>query len=291
MEDQTKSYIYAFLAVMLWGSVPAITKLTLKNLDFFQVTTYSLFFSALAMLIIVYFQKKLFLFKKYTKKDYLHMILLGSFGIFVTYVLYFGGINYAQAADAQILNNMWQIFAIIFAFFFLKEQITIKKIIALLLGFAGAYIVITKFSFQGLNPVYALGYALALGSAFTEGLFTILGKKYHYETWTSMVVYFISSFVLILITTLLFSELNVPSFVDLLGVAYLGIFGIALPFTFMFRAMKLGDTAKATSIGFLSPFLALLFIFIILGDKIAFSQILGLLLIVAGILIQNRRKR
>jgi len=55
MKDQTKSYLYAFLAVILWGSVPAITKITLKNLNFFQVTTYALFFSALAMLIIVYF--------------------------------------------------------------------------------------------------------------------------------------------------------------------------------------------------------------------------------------------
>ena len=105
MKDQTKSYFYAFLAVILWGSVPAITKLTLKNLDFFQVTAYSLFFSALVMVIIVYFQKKIFLFGKYTKNDYVHMILLGSFGIFVTYVLYFGGIKYAPAADAQILNN------------------------------------------------------------------------------------------------------------------------------------------------------------------------------------------
>ncbi|MBI2146078.1 DMT family transporter [Candidatus Woesearchaeota archaeon] len=288
MKDQTKSYLYAFFAVILWGSVPAITKLTLKNLDFFQVTTYSLFFSALVMLVIVYLQKKISLFKKYTPKDYFHMILLGSFGIFVTYVLYFGGINYAPAADAQILNNMWQIFAIIGAFFFLKEQITTTKIIALLLGFAGAYIVITKFSFQGLNPVYAWGYALAVGSAFTEGLFTILGKKYHYETWTSMVVYFISSFVLILITTWLFSRLVVPSLMDLMGVAYLGIFGIALPFTFMFRAMKLGDTAKATSIGFLSPFLALVFISFILGDTIVLPQIVGLLFIVGGILIQNK---
>ncbi|HLC70874.1 MAG TPA: DMT family transporter [Candidatus Nanoarchaeia archaeon] len=106
-----------------------------------------------------------------------------------------------------------------------------------------------------------------------------------------MVIYFISSFVLILITTLLFSELIIPSFLDLLGVAYLGIFGIALPFTFMFRAMKLGDTTKATSIGFLSPFLALIFIFIILGDQIVFSQIIGLFLIVVGILIQNKRQK
>ncbi len=291
MEDQTKSYIYAFLTVILWGSVPAITKLTLKNLDFFQVTTYALFFSALAILIIVYFQKKIHLLKKYTQKDYLHMILLGALGVFITYMLYFGGINYAQAADAQILNNMWQVFAIIFAFFFLREKITSKKIIALLFGFAGAYIVITKFFFQGINPVYTLGYALALGSAITEGLFVILGKKYHYETWTSMIVYFVSSFVLILITTVLFSRLVVPSFMDFLGVIYLGVFGIALPYTFMFRAMKLGDTAKVTSIGYLSPFLALVFIFIILGDKIFFSQILGLVLIVVGILIQNRRKK
>lgn len=288
MENQTKSYIYAFLAVILWGSVPAITKLTLKNLNFFQVTTYSLFFSALAMLIIVGFQKKIDLMKKYSKRDYLNMILIGSFGIFITYILYFGGISYAQAADVQILNNMWQIFAIISAFFILKEKITSKKIIALVLGFAGAYVVITKFSFQGLNPFYILGYVLALGSALTEGLFTILGKKYYYETWTSMAVYCVSSFVLILITTLLFSRIVIPSLTDLVGVAYLGIFGIALPFTFMFRAMKLGDTAKAASIGFLSPFLALVFIFFILGDKIVFSQILGLFLIVAGILIQNK---
>lgn len=291
MKNQTKSYIYVLLTVIFWGTVPAISKLTLKNLDFFQLTTYSLFFAAITMLIIVYFQKKIPLLKKYSKKDYLYMVGIGVIGIYVCYLLYFGSINYAMPADAQILNNTWQIFAIVFAFFFLKEKIGFRKIFALLLGFIGAYIVLTKGTFLSINPIYILGYALALGSAVTEGLFVILGKKYHFETFTSFVIYYISSFFLLLITTVLASKLVVPTFSDLLGVIYIGVFGLALPYAFIFRAMKLGDTAKVTSVSYLSPFLALIFIVIILGDKIFFSQVIGLILIVIGILIQTKRKK
>lgn len=291
MEDQTKSYIFIFLSVILWGTVPAISKLTLKNLDFYQLTTYSLFFAAITLFIIVCFQKKVNLFREYSKSDYIHMIQLGFVGVFATYMLYFGGINFATAADGAILNNTWQIFAIIFAFFILREKLTPRRVIALTLGFIGAYIVITKGSFLSINPLYTLGYVLALGSGITEGLFTILGKKYHYETFTSMAIYCAVSFVFVLITTLIFSSLAVPSLIGLIGVIYLGAFGIALPYAFLFRAMKLGDTAKVTSIGYLSPVFALVSVFLLLGDKIFVSQILGLLLILIGILIVSLNKK
>ncbi|NOS67729.1 MAG: DMT family transporter [Candidatus Peribacteraceae bacterium] len=289
MTDQLKSYLYALAAVLLWGTVPAISKLTLSSLDFYQFTTYSLFFASITLFSLLFFQGKLKLLQQYSTVDYWHMIRLGTVGVFATYMLYFGGIKFSSAADAAILNNTWQMFAILFAVVLIRERLTPKRITAILLGFIGAYVVMTKGSFLAIQTDYKLGYVLALGSGLAEGLFIIWGKKYHYETFSSMAVYCASSFILMLVATALLSTFAVPTTRDLLAVAYVGALGIGLPYVFLFRAMKLGDTGKITAIGYLSPVFALVFAALLLREPIAVSQMIGLSLIMIGIVVVMKR--
>ena len=217
------------------------------------------------------------------------MALMGIFGIFVPYLLYFGGINYASPADAQILNNTWQIFAIFFAFFILKEKMTLKKTIAVLSGFVGVIFILRQGFSQSISPLYFLGLMLALGSAVVDSLFYILGKKLSFETWFSLTVYYIFAFLSAFVSTVFFSSFTRVSFINLIGTIYVGMFGIALPIALMFRALKLERTSKIISISYLSPFLSLLFISIFLHDEIYFIQIIGLLLITIGIVLNSRK--
>ena len=68
-----KSYFFAFVAIVTWGSVATIVKLFLKNLSTMEFVCYMTFFASVTLFLILYLQKKYLLFKKYSKHDYLIM--------------------------------------------------------------------------------------------------------------------------------------------------------------------------------------------------------------------------
>jgi len=82
----------------------------------------------------------------------------------------------------------------------------------------------------------------------------------------------------------------------LLGSAYIGLFEMSLTYFFWLMALKFSEnTAKVSNLVYISPFISLIIIERVLGEKILISTIVGLTLIVAGILIQHftgsRKKR
>ncbi|MBU1707543.1 DMT family transporter, partial [bacterium] len=68
--------------------------------------------------------------------------LSGSFmGAYLSMILWLGGMKYAQASIAAVLNQTSNIFLFIFAALLLKEPINLQRIVAILLGVAGAVLV------------------------------------------------------------------------------------------------------------------------------------------------------
>ena len=78
----------------------------------------------------------------------------------------------------------------------------------------------------------------------------------------------------------------------LLGASYVGLFEMGITFVLWLSALKLSETtAKVGNLIFLSPFLSLIFIHFFVGEDILASTFIGLILIVAGILIQQIKPR
>jgi drug/metabolite transporter (DMT)-like permease len=68
----------------------------------------------------------------------------------------------------------------------------------------------------------------------------------------------------------------------------MGIFEMGITFLLWSKALKYAESAAKISILiYLSPFLSLIFIHFIVGEKIYLSTILALLLIISGIGIQR----
>lgn len=281
------AYLYISLVVLMWGSTAAVTKLLLKNLDAYQALFYNQLFAVLALLIILLFQKKFKDVKKFGLRDYWHFSYMGALGIFLYIGLFFMAMVRAPAQETFILNYTWPVWVIIFAMLILKEQFSAKKLAAIILSFIGVYVVATKgdvlaFSFSNLT-----GDLLALSAAVCYGLFSVLGKKQKYDVYLSMFFYYISGFVLIAITVLIFSSIPALSLYEFLGLLWLGAFTSGVSYVFWFMALKHGDTAKMSNFIFLTPFVSLVYIYLLLGETILISSIVGLLLIVAGIVIQS----
>ncbi|MBI2647483.1 DMT family transporter, partial [Candidatus Woesearchaeota archaeon] len=278
MTEEKISYLYVALVVLLWASTAAVGKLMLKNLNNLQVLFYTSLIASISLFIIVLFQKKFLLIKKYKLKDYRHFAYMGFICVFLYYIFLFAGLMFAPAQEALIVNYTWPIWVVIFAMILLKEEFNLKKMLAILLGFIGVYVVVTKGDIFSLSIANIKGDLFAFAGAISYGIFSVLGKEHNYDKFTSMMFYYTFTFVFITISNLIFSEIPKISLCELAGLTWLGIFTSGLAFVFWFLALKHGDTAKMSNIVFLTPFLSLVFIYFLLGEKILFSSVIGLIL-------------
>ena len=283
-------YIFALLASFLWGSVSAVGKLLLTNLDSLQVLLFINLFAFIGLFAIVWFQNKKMVILTYNKQDYFTFAWMGFLGVFLYPLFFFGALKLLHAQEAFIVNYLWPILVVVFAVLILKEQITPKKILGIIFSFFGIVVVITNGDFSILHLSNVFGILLALAGATVYGLFSVIGKKHNYDKFVSMMFYYFFSLFYALIAVLFFSEIPTISIHQLFGLIWLGFFTSGLGFVFWFLALKYGDTAKVSSIIFITPFISLIYIYFIAGEKILISSILGLVFISIGIFIQSIKK-
>ena len=283
---KNKAYIYVLLSIILWGSTAAVAKLLLTDLNNIQISFFVSIIAFLTLFFITLFQKKLNFIKKYKFKDYLYFALMGFIGIFLYYIFFYGSLMFSSAQEAFIVNYTWPIWIVIFSIFLKYEKFSLKKIIAIILGFIGVYLVITHGNFNINYINNFIGIILALLGGVCYGLFSVITKRKNYERTTSMLFfYFFTSIYFGII--MIFFKIPSISLEQIIGLLWLGIFPSGLAFLFWQLALKYGDTAKMSNLIFLTPFVSLIYIFFLLKEKILISSVIGLILIIVGIIIQS----
>lgn len=285
------SYFFVLLAAFLWGSMAAVGKLLLTDLDNLQVLLFTNLFAFLGLFVIVLFQRKKTIILTYTKQDYFTFAWTGFLGVFLYPFFFFGALKLLPAQEAFIINYLWPIMVVVFAIFILKEKITMKKILGIIFSFFGIVILITKGDFLTMEFSSILGVMSAVAGAIVYGLFSVIGKRQNYDKFISMMFFYFFSVFYALIAVLIFSEIPYISVYQLLGLMWLGFFTSGLGVAFWFLALKYGDTIKISNIIFITPFLSLVYIYFLIGEKILASSFIGLVVIVIGILIQSIRKK
>ena len=288
MKNQGKAYLYAGAAVLCWSTVASAFKLSLRHLDFLQLLLFSSAASTLVLLVILAARKKLSLLATFSKADYARSALLGFLNPFLYYVVLFKAYSLLPAQQAQPLNYTWPIMLVLLSIPLLGQKIGVKSIAAVCVSFFGVLIISTEGNITGLRVSNPLGVGLALGSSVIWALYWIYNLKDKRDAVAKLFLNFCFGFVFILAATAVFSELELPGAAGLAGAAYVGLFEMGLTFVVWIMALKLSaDTARVSIIVYLSPFLSLIFIHLVVGEDILPSTIVGLVVIVAGIIINS----
>jgi len=285
-----RGYLYALLTSVLWASTAAVCKIVLTNLDSFQVLFYSTLFASLTLLAVAAVQGKLGLLKFYRLRDYATFALMGFLGVFFYMVCLQAALTRMPAQEAFIVNYTWPIMTVVFAWLILKEKLGARLIAGLFLSFVGVVIVATKGDFTALHFSVS-GVLWATAGAITYGLFSVLGKRQNYDKIVSTACFFVFGFLFSAAATLMFSRVPALSGGQVTGLLWLGVFPNGIGFIFWLLALKDGNTAKIANLMFLTPFLSLVYIYFLLGERILPSSIVGLVFIVAGAAVQSIRRR
>lgn len=291
MENNKLSLIYAIITILLWWTVATASKLMLGNISNFQLMFYIAFFSTISTFIIVIFTKKINITYNLIKKEYLYIIPLWFLWLGFQQFLYFTALMNAPTAQINVLNYMWPIFILVLSKFILKEKFSFKTLLSFILGIIWVFIVITKWEILSFQIQYFYWYFLALWAAFLWAIFSILNKIKNYDSISSI---FLFNFVwLIFMYFLMFytnSSFQIP-LNELIWTLYIGLFPTAIAFILWIKALQIGKASLIANLWHLTPFVSLIFILVILNEKILISEVIGLFVIISGILLQIQTKK
>ena len=285
-----KSYFYALVSVFFWSTTTTVSKLLLHSISTMQVLAVSSVFATLFLLMVNVFKGNFKQLKSYQPRDYLALAGVGFLGMFLYRMLLFFGVARMLASQAMIVNYLWPIMAVLASCVILREKLTVRKAIAVVMSFLGVVIVTTGGSAAGLSGSDLTGTVLVAVAAVFYGLFVAINKRLQYDSFVSMMFYNAVAAICAILGTLFRGETLLLTLPQNLGLVWVGVCNTAIGFVAWDLAMKTGDTAKVANLAYITPFLSLVVAYFLLGDPITIWSVGGLTVIVAGILLQLKDK-
>ena len=249
--------------------------------------------STLILLIVVLTGKKAQLLRITTPKELLNSAILGFINPFLYYLILLKAYQLLPAQVAQPLNMIWPIILVFLSVPILKQKIETKSFVALLISFIGVYII----SSQGrlFKPGHSdlTGVLLATGSSIFWALYFILNVKDKRDEAVKLLLNF--AFGSIYLIAIMIITGKWQTIIGLRGAAaavYIGIFEMGITFLFWLKALRMASTtAKVSNLVYIAPFLSLVFVHFILHEPVYYTTPVGLILIISGIFVQNRRSK
>ena len=286
MRKETKGYLLVILGATFLGTIGIFGRLIyLHEPDPLTVVT----FRALIAFLLLFFTAIVVNpdSLRIRKRDFIYFAIYGLLSVSLCFLLFFYAIKFTTIATATILLYTYPAFVVILSTFFLKEELTRTKILALLLTFLGCILVIQVYDPAGLK-LNLRGIIYGLGAGLGAGLYSVLGKKavQRYSPWT-VVTYafgFGSFFLLIARGAKPLYSVNYPT-ITWIWIFALATFSTLLGYSIYTRGLKYIEASRAGIVATWEVVVASFLAFIIFGESLRAPQILGAFFILLGIFV------
>lgn len=274
--------------MLLWSTVASAFKLSLRVLHPLQLLLYAVVTSIVVLTIILAVQGKIAMVFSFTRRQYMRSLALGVLNPFVYYVVLFQAYDRLPAQEAQPLNYTWAIALALLSIPILKQRLAATDLIATFVSYGGVVVIATRGDLLGFQFSDPLGVALALGSTVIWALYWIYNTKDTRDPVAGLLLNFVFAFPFVLVACAVFSSVVITSWSGFFGAVYVGVFEMGLTFVLWLNALRLSEnTARVGNLIFISPFVSLVLIAFIVGEEILPSTFVGLVLIIAGLFVQQ----
>lgn len=289
-----KKYFFLIigLPIIFWALAFPFIKIGLEELSPVNLTIMRLLVVCIVFLIFLLTMPNKF--SKPHKKDIIPIFLLGFFGI----IIYHLGLNYGEqyisASAASLIIATIPIFIVIFATIFLKEKITLKIALGIILSLTGVVIIsIVGKPDAFLEIKYMSGaFAVLIGALVGAG-YTIVGKKmlsrYSALSLTVYAFLFGSLGLIPFISKSLFHEVAAMSITGWSTVIFLGLFPTVIGYVLWYVALELKSASEIGVYLYFIPVLSIVFSYILFRDKITWLFIFGGALVILGLYIVSKQ--
>jgi drug/metabolite transporter (DMT)-like permease len=283
-------------AASIWGGMYVVSKVVLQVIPPFALLTTRLALGFLALWLVIAWRGWLSSLPRHgfslTKRQWLECFGVGLVGYGISLGFQFVGTKLSTAANGALVTSATPALVLPFAFLFLKEKITLRRLLAILVASLGVLAVIDPRTTDFSSDLF-LGNLSLLGAAVTWALYSVLVRKV-----TSAGTNLLQATAIFLLGGLPVSiplglwEISTqgigiitPGVIG--GILFLGIISTAIAmflWNYAFAALPAG---VASLTFFAQPLVGALLGWFFLGEQITPLFVLGGVLIGLGILISN----
>jgi len=288
------AHLFLFGAALIYGANYSIAKIILNG-EFISPMGLVLFRVITATAIFVSFHYY-FIKERVEKKDYLNLLIVSLFGVVINQSFFIVGLKYTVPINAALLMTIVPILVFIFSAFFLREIVSLRKVLGIALGFVGVLIIILNKGKISLGLENMKGDIMVFINSVSYALYLVKVKpllnKYNPITVTKWIFVFGLIFIIPMGLEGVLS-VNWLSFTPQvwLSFAYVLIFTTVLAYLFNIIALKKVNPTVVGIYVYLQPVLATIFALIIGKDSLSVVKIVAATLIFTGVYLVSFRSR
>lgn len=104
--------------------------------------------------------------------------LLGVAGLFGYHFVYFSAIRAAPAVEVSLIAYLWPLFLVVFSAFLPGERLRVHHVVGVVLGLAGAVLIITRGKGLSLGEGFTSGHALAFLCSLIWSGYSVLSRRF-----------------------------------------------------------------------------------------------------------------
>lgn len=293
MNQNLKSHLAVIGANIIWGLNYVIAKGIMPDFLLPQ----AIIFLRISGTLILFWIIQLFLpSEKVDKKDLLKMALCSVFGVAVNQLSFFIGLNLTTPISASIINTIIPVLILIFSYFLLREKITGIKVFGIMLGAAGALMIIFSSGTGDFRLNAFLGNSMIFTGSASWSLYLVLVKPLmeKYSSLTVMKWTFFFGFIMIFpisfgtVASSAFAKIPFDIWMSILFVVFINT-GFAY-YLINYSLQTVSPNVNAIYI-YLQPLVTSVFAIILGKDKLTIIDLIAAVLIMAGVYFVTRQPK
>lgn len=284
-----KVYILMVFAAFFWAGAFIAGKLSAPFIPPFTLTFLRFFFATIIMYFVV--KAKDGRLYKLKREDYRVFLFTGIVGMFGYHVFFFTALKYTTAINSSIIGATNPIVTTILVILFLKDKISTKRLIGILLSFTGVILTITNADLNAIRIVsFNKGDIFMLVAVLMWASYGVYSKRVMHRFTPLILTFYSFLFCTVFIIPFVIYEKpwlilkTIPSY-SYAAVIYMSIFASVIGYLVQQMAIKEIGPSRASIFINLVPVFSIILSVIILKETVSPIKLLTALLIISGVYI------
>jgi drug/metabolite transporter (DMT)-like permease len=233
--------------------------------------------------------------EKIDRSDYFRIILTAFFGVALNMLTFFKGLSMTTPISASVLMVTTPMLVLILSAIILKEKLKKIKVIGIILGLIGTFILITYQKDAISKDQEMMGNFLVFVNALSYGYYLILVKKLMDKYNPLTFVKWIYTIGFIMVLPFGFSQIQAVDWQSMPNIIIFDVFFIVVFSTFLTYLLNLISMKKLTPTAvsvfiYMQPVFATVFAISLGKDQLNPVKILSALLIFGGVFLVVKKK-
>lgn len=280
MKNKKMAYLYLIMTFCAWGSLYVVGKFVMGKVPVLMISSIRYIIAG----IILFFIMKKTKTKKIEKQDYKYVFLIGFVGYFIATVAQLIGVKFSNASLASLVNSVNPITIMLFAAIILKEKLTLKKIICIILAIVGVHTIIGGSNENG----QVIGILISLFAVISWSFISVIVRRVTQKYDPIQITTY--GIIIAAVSTLPFSigEFIITPNIKIdwtvaLSLIYIGVVCTALAHFLWNKSLSMIEAGACSLFYPVQPMMSVFLGWMFLGENIDINFVIGAILIIGGV--------